>query len=221
MEKIFKICNTEIPLDAVKKYRIIQREYIYRPAYKEITTTRMKVFTSTKYDFIDMMPYAAIIGEKEYKIATARLDDNSLVEGGRNPAEIFANVVLTPVNFAKDVTATIVNSAAGIFSRNKKSLARPKYYCLNIAGRAFETYFDEIPILIVKEDGSVSDISRSDEKFSKITNVARPTIRNVDVFLIEADRKYLFFGNGIQSEDVNYDYNRLKDALNAPSIFKK
>ena len=39
--------------------------------------------------------------------------------------------------------------------------------------------------------------------------------------LIEADRKYLFFGNGIQSEDANLDYNRLKDALNAPSIFKK
>ena len=112
---------------------------------------------------------------------------------------------------------SVFNTVGGWFNRN----SRPKYYCLNLAGRAFETYFDEIPIVIVKDDGSVSDVFKTDEKFSKITNVAKPTIQHVDVLLIEADRKYLFFGNGIQSEDAHLDYNRLKDALNAPSIYKK
>ncbi len=80
MPVFFEICDTNIRLDTVKNYRIIQREYIYRPAYREITTTRMKVFSSVKYEFIDMVPYAAVIDEKEYKVATANLNSNSLVD---------------------------------------------------------------------------------------------------------------------------------------------
>ena len=217
MSGFFEICGNNIRLDSIKNYRIIQREYIYRPAYREVTTTRMKFFTNVKYEFVDMVPYAAVIDEKEYKVATANLNSNSLVEGGFNPSEAVANVVMAPINFVGDVVGNVFNTVGGWFNFN----SRPKYYCLNLSGRAFETYFDEIPIVIVKDDGSVSDVFKNDEKFSKITNVAKPTIQHVDVLLIEADRKYLFFGNGIQSEDANLDYNRLKDALNAPSIFKK
>lgn len=82
MSGFFEICGNNIRLDSIKNYRIIQREYIYRPAYREITTTRMKVFSSVKYEFIDMVPYAAVIDEKEYKVATANLNSNSLVDGG-------------------------------------------------------------------------------------------------------------------------------------------
>lgn len=66
MSGFFEICGNNIRLDSIKNYRIIQREYIYRPAYREITTTRMKVFP-----VLNMVPYAAVIDEKEYKVATA------------------------------------------------------------------------------------------------------------------------------------------------------
>ncbi len=217
MSGFFEICGNNIRLDSIKNYRIIQREYIYRPAYREVATTNLKVFTDTRFVFDNMIPYAAVIDENEYKAVLSSTNNNSIVDTNQNPAEFVANIIMSPITFVGDVVGNMFNTIGGWFNFN----SRPKYYCLNLAGRAFETYFDEIPIVIVKDDGSVSDVFKTDEKFGKITNVAKPTIQHVDVLLIEADRKYLFFGNGIQLEDVNLDYNRLKDALNAPSIYKK
>lgn len=209
MSGFFEICDNNIRLDTVKNYRIIQREYIYRPAYREVITTNMKVYTSTKFVYIDMLPYAAVIDENEYKAALSSMNNNSIVNGNQNPSEFVANIVMAPINFVGDVVGNVFNTIGGWFNWDN----RPKYYCLNLSGRAFETYLDDIPVVVVKEDGQCSDVYKDDDMYHRIVDRAKPTIQQVDVLLIEADRKYLFFGNGIQSEDVRMDYNRLKSAL--------
>ena len=56
MSGFFEICGNNIRLDSIKNYRIIQREYIYRPAYREVATTNLKVFTDTRFVFDNMIP---------------------------------------------------------------------------------------------------------------------------------------------------------------------
>lgn len=68
----FDICGTHIPYSEIKDYQIVQREYIYRPAYKEKRSSVKKLLSSTKYDFTEMIPYASVLtkNDDEYKLAT-------------------------------------------------------------------------------------------------------------------------------------------------------
>ena len=217
MSGFFEICDTNIRLDTVKNYRIIQREYIYRPIYREVTTVNMKIYTDTKFVFVNMIPYAAIIDENEYKAALSSMNNNSIVDGNQNPAEFVANIVMAPITFVGDVVGNVFNTIGGWFNWDN----RPKYHCLNLSGRVFETYLDDIPIVVVKSDGQYSDVYKNDDMYYRIIEPAKPTIQQVDVLLIEADRRYLFFGNGIQTENVKADYNRLKNMLNTFNASKK
>lgn len=51
MPVFFEICENNIRLDSIKNYRIIQREYIYRPIYREVTNVNMKIYTDTRFVF--------------------------------------------------------------------------------------------------------------------------------------------------------------------------
>jgi len=213
MSGFFEICGNNIRLDSIKNYRIIQREYIYRPAYREVATTNLKVFTDTRFVFDNMIPYAAVIDENEYKAVLSSTNNNSIVDTNQNPAEFVANIIMSPITFVGDVVGNMFNTIGGWFNWDN----RPKYRCLNLSGKAFETYLDDIPIIAIKNNAQI-DVTKNSSIYDDICddidgNPIKPNIRQVDVLLIEADRKYLFFGNGIQSEDAKMDYNRLKSAL--------
>ena len=80
MKQYFEIYGNRIRLDEIKDFRVIQREYIYRPSYKEKPNSLMKTFSSKKYEFATMIPYAAIIDEEEYKSALGKHKPKGFVE---------------------------------------------------------------------------------------------------------------------------------------------
>ena len=55
MEGYVEICGTPIEVKSIKEFRIIKREYIFRPVFEEI---QKKSFmgTTTKYLFRSMEP---------------------------------------------------------------------------------------------------------------------------------------------------------------------
>ncbi len=62
MEGFIEICGTPIEIKKIKEFRIVKREYIYRPVYEEIQKKNI-LGTTTKYLFQSMEPYAAILGQ--------------------------------------------------------------------------------------------------------------------------------------------------------------
>ena len=66
----------------------------------------------------------------------------------------------------------------------KKSLSKAntltsrKYVCVNQAGRKFTTYLEDIPALLMRQDGKASDIHKNDELYplflvNRLTNVSK------------------------------------------------
>ena len=66
MKKYVEICGTPIEIKSIKSYRIVQKEYIFRPVFRELPPKN--IFSSVRYLFETMEPYAAIYDEKQVGI---------------------------------------------------------------------------------------------------------------------------------------------------------
>lgn len=80
MANSIRVGNTTIELGSIKEFRIVEREYIYRPIYKEIYEEGF--FSNiTRYEYVGMEPYAARFyeSEKNYFIGS---------ENVKNPKDI-------------------------------------------------------------------------------------------------------------------------------------
>ena len=61
MEGFVEVCGHLIEVKTIKDFRITQKEYIYRPVFEEIPAKN--IFSSKKYLFQKMEPFAVITGE--------------------------------------------------------------------------------------------------------------------------------------------------------------
>lgn len=199
MQDEFEIFGTHIPLSAIKNYSLVQREYIYRPAYKAKAISLKSIFSNCKYEFYQMIPYAAIISDDEYTLATKKVKTNTV--GGA---------------IVKDLA---VGFLSGISNKiNSKELNCKKYNCKNLAGRTFATFLEDIPAVIVRDDGRVVDVYKNDELYKLLEDSTAPTITIVPALEIIAETKYVFYGNGIQLYDIDSEYNRLNCVMSAYKI---
>lgn len=187
----FEIYGTQIPLSSIKNFRLVQKEYIYRPSYREVTQTFLGFATKSKYEFAEMIPYAAILDDDEYTLATKK-----------------ARAITVKDSVIKDVAVGLISQAATRF--NIKELKYKKYKCVNIAGRVFECFLEEVPAVIVRGDGKISEVHKHDELYSLLGESIAPAIYFVPAIQISADEDYTFYGNNIQFQDVVPEYNRLK-----------
>ncbi|MCQ2535172.1 MAG: hypothetical protein MJ172_11505 [Clostridia bacterium] len=201
MSDFFEIFGTLIRYDDIKDFRIVQREYIYRPTYKEVEE---KVFFQkrSKYVFAGMQPYAAIIDEKGGSTQLSKYKANSFKE-------------TAAVDVFHDIRTTIGDKF------NIKSIRSKKYTCLSQTGRVFQTYMEDIPALLGRADGKFSDIMKNDELYHLLGEPIAPAINIIPALMIKAKEDYIFFGAGIQVNDIESDFQRLKYELDAYSQQKK
>lgn len=190
MEKCFEICHIQIPFEKILDYRIIDREYIYRPAYF-VTNEFLR---GKVYHFSHMVPYAAIYDEAEYK----------------SPVKAFKAITAGQ--------AIAQDAANGIFGAlgdklNIKVWKYSKYTCRNQAGRVFTTYIQDVPACVVTPDGKRSEIYPNDELFKELGEPIAPSIEFIPALLIlTKDELFTFYGNHIQI-DAELEYERLKQCL--------
>lgn len=194
MEFIYEICGTQIPVSTIKEFRLTQKEYIYRPVYREADKSLLNVFSGKKYAFLSMQPYAAIFDETTHKSALKEFKARNLKE-----------------SFGKEVAEGVVTSLAD--KLNIKTLKYQKYKCINLAGRVFTTYLVDVPAVLLRLDGKVSDVRKDDELYTLLGEPISPTIEFVPALEIIGERSYCFYGNGIQVDNIAADYERLKEVM--------
>ncbi len=110
MENIIKIGNTYIKLSSIKEYHIVNREFIYRPMYKEISEPGF--FSAvTKYEFIGMEPYAAIFyeSEKNYYIGNEKVKNPKDIKKKNMFKKIIAEDEISCINVTGRIFYTNLN----------------------------------------------------------------------------------------------------------------
>lgn len=198
MDEFFYIMGARIPIASIKDFQIVQREYIYRPTYIEAGSG---IF-GKRFRFYKMQPYAAIIGDTEKHSAVSQYDARTLKN-----------------SLVKDVFEDIRTTVGDKF--NIKAIRSTKYQCINQTGRTFMTYLEDVPALIMSADGKASDVHKNDELYSKLGEPIAPAINIVHALTIKANQKYIFYGNGIQIEDIASEFGRLKEAVDSYNAEKK
>lgn len=191
MGEYFDICGTRIPFSAIKDFRVIEVEFVFRPTYCENKKTMLGSFSGKRFEFVAMQPYAAIIGQQGHKSAL-----------GEYKAKDFKEAL------GKDLAGGIIYTVADVLKI--KAIKYQKYQCLNLAGRAFTTYLDDIPVKVTWSDGHVTEVFREDSMYSSLGENATPGIQYIQALVIKAGENYCFYGNGVQLSDANAEYERLK-----------
>lgn len=205
MGEYFDICGTHIPIDSIKDFRIIDVEFIFRPIYHEVRKSMLNAFSGKKFEFESMQPFAAIIGQQGQKSAL-----------GEYKAKDFKEAL------GKDLSGAIIYTIAD--KLKLKAFKHQKYQCLNLAGRAFTTYLDDVPVKLTWNDGRSVEVYKEDPLHDSLGVSTTPDVRSVSALLIKANENYCFYGNGIQIAEVAYEYERLKltmDAFNAQKTRKR
>ena len=95
-----------------------------------------------KYNFFGMQPYAAIYDENEKHSALKEYKTKDFKE---SVGKDFIEGVITTIGDKWHI----------------KAITSRKYVCVNQAGRKFTTYLEDIPALLMRQDGKASDIHKS------------------------------------------------------------
>ena len=194
MTDYFDICGTPIKYSEIKSFRLVQREYIYRPTYME--TEKQSFLRNKKYNFFGMQPYAAIYDENEKHSALKEYKAKDFKE-----------------SVGKDLIEGVITTIGDKW--HIKAITSRKYICVNQAGRKFTTYLEDIPALLMRQDGKASDIHKNDELYTLLGEPIAPAINIVYALQITAKETYVFFGNDIHS---NTFLHYLEDKTNAPYL---
>lgn len=199
MEQILDICGTRIPYSEIREFRLVYREYIYRPSYREQAGV-MKKHANTKYVFYQMLPFAAVLiaDDKHYKLASRQA-------------------------YAKTVKESIIKDVAVMtLSRIKSRVERRQYHCQNIAGRFFTVFLDDVPALLIRNDGKMSDVYKNDSLYPLLGEPIAPAVMNVPTLKITTkNEEYLFYGNGIQLQDVQAAYAEIGARMDSIAALKE
>ncbi len=190
MPKYFDICGTRIDISAIKDFRTIQVEFIFRPVFRESTKLLMSAFSGKKYEFAYMEPYAAIIGQQGQKS-----------ELGEYKAKTFKEAL------GKDISGAAIYTIAD--KLKLKAFKRQKYQCVNLAGRAFTSYLDDIPAKLLWADGRIAEVYNEDKLYKELNEITTPGIEYITALVIRANDVFCFYGNGIQIADAACEFERL------------
>lgn len=190
MVEYFDICGTHIAISTIKDFRTIKVEFIFRPVFRESKKTLMSAISGKKYEFAYMEPYAAIIGQQGQKS-----------ELGEYKAKTFKEAL------GKDISGAVIYTIAD--KLKLKAFKRQKYQCVNLAGRAFTTYLDDIPAKILWADGRTAEVYKEDELHKELNEITTPGVEYITALVIKANDVFCFYGNGIQVADATYEFERL------------
>ena len=201
MTDYFEICGTRIPLSTIKDFRLIDVEFIYRPVFQEAKKSMFNI-GGKKFEFVSMQPYAAIIGQQGHKSAL-----------GEYKAKDFKEAL------GKDISGAVIYTLAD--KLKIKALKQAKYQCINLAGRAFSTYLDDVPAMLMWNDGRIAEVYKEDPLHTILGEITTPGIQYVPTLIIKANEQYNFFGNTVQINDASFEFDRLKHEIDQAQTKKQ
>ena len=191
MAEYFDICGTHIPISTIKDFRTIKVEFVFRPVFHESRKMMITAFSGKKYEFAYMEPYAAIIGQQGHKS-----------ELGEYKAKDFKEAL------GKDISGAVIYTIADALKL--KAFKREKYQCVNLAGRAFTTYLDDVPAKMMWADGRIAEVYKEDKLYSVLNEITTPGVEYISALVIKASEVFCFYGDGVQIADASSEYERLR-----------
>jgi len=196
---LFEICGTHIQISTIKDYRLGQIEFIKRPVYYERSRSKwgglFKGSNNHNIEFGGMQYYGAVIGEIKYKNAIEEAPVNNIIDAA-----------------AKAVLGGISDAIANL--QKNRIVKSIRYRIMNPAWRVFERTLEEIPAVLVREDGKESEVYKQDELYPLLGEPIAPSIEMVPaLYIVSTDGNYVFFGNGIQINNIQQEYERLNLAI--------
>lgn len=190
MSEFFDICGTHIDISTIKDFRIIKVEFIFRPVFHESKNFLRTAVSGKKYEFDHMEPYAAIIGQQGHKS-----------ELGEYKAKTFQEAL------GKDLSGATIYTIAD--KLKLKAFKQQKYQCVNLAGRSFTTYLDDIPAKMLWADGRIAEVYKEDKLYKELNEITTPGIEYIETLIIKSNEVFCFYGNGVQIIDARVEYERL------------
>ena len=193
MAEYFEIGGTHIPFNTIKDFRVIKVEFVFRPVFCESKKTMMSAFSARagkKYEFSHMEPYAAIIGQQGHKSELGEYKPKDFKEA-----------------LGKDLSSGIIYTIAD--KLKWKAFKREKFQCVNLAGRAFTAYLDDIPAKMIWSDGRIAEVYKEDQLYAVLNEITMPGVEYITALIVKAQETFCFYGNGVQIADANFEYARL------------
>lgn len=120
-----------------------------------------------------MEPYAAIIGQQGHKS-----------ELGEYKAKDFKE------ELGKDISGAVIYTIADALKL--KAFQRQKYQCVNLAGRAFTTYLDDVPAKMMWADGRIAEVYKEDKLHTVLNEITTPGVVYITALVIN-QMKYSAF----------------------------
>lgn len=112
----------------------------------------------------------------------------------------------------KDISGAVIYTIAD--KLKLKAFKRQKYQCVNLAGRAFTAYLDDIPAKMLWDDGRTAEVYKEDKLYVELNEITAPGIEYINALVIKANDVFCFYGNGIQIADATYEFERLSREQN-------
>ena len=203
MIEYLEINHIPLKLSEIKDFRIVEKEMILRPVFKEVP----KLFGS-KYEFITMEPYGMIIDEK----------GNGAALSSFKPVELLDAAIKDVLRLPNAIVDTIGDKL------NMKTLKYKEYKCRLQSGRIASLYLLDIPAKAISKDGRSFDIYKDTPEYKDLGDTITPSVQFIQTLQIVFNTKQddlFFFGEGIQPINIIETYNTIKDALTAYREYNK
>lgn len=107
----------------------------------------------------------------------------------------------------KEISGAVIYTIAD--KLKLKAFKRQKYQCVNLAGRAFTAYLDDIPAKMMWADGRIAEVYKEDKLYTELNEITTPGVEYITALVIKANDVFCFYGNGVQVADAAYEFERL------------
>lgn len=207
MSQLIDLCGTPIQLDKITDFKLVKREVLFYPSYQETeesTFSRFARFGASpkkKFEFVKMVPYGAILSDKE-KPTNNGYEIKSFGEG-------FALNIFTKAEKLVDNAATLAADLLRIDTSSNK-----EYRILTHGRRLVTVKLRDIPAKVAFLSGKVSDVYKNDSNYALLGEPIAPTIVTVPTLIVTVNKAtHVFFGGGIDIPNAEETYHQLFDAF--------
>lgn len=219
MGQLINLCGKAIHLEDVITFNMDYRRYMFIPCFREvrgIETT--KSFwgketnnTYTRYEFYKQIPYGVVLGDKESPW----------------PGDSFAYKTTGEI-IALDLFKRATKSAGDAIHLASRALKidtsiNQKMRILLDGGQVKECRYDELPAKLICSDGREMDVYKNSPAYDQLGENITPNEKRVPVLevYVAKNKKYIFFGDGINVDNVEEPYQALLTAYNILHADKK
>lgn len=208
MGQLIDLCGTPIQLEQVKQFRLVKREYLFYPAYKEVQAQSFSLFArkgatdKKKFEFVKMVPFGALLSDKE-KPSSGSYEIKSFGEAA-------AFNVLAEMGKAIGNVATLAADLLRVDTSGNK-----EFHVLTQGRRMTVIKLRDIPAKVSFLSGKVSDVYKNDPIYEFLGEPISPTVVAVPTLVVTVDKTtHVFFGEGIDLNDAEGTYHALLEAYN-------